>query len=334
MPTILVTGGAGFIGSHFVDQMLAEYDDLRIVDVDALTYAGSIHNLRDVWDDPRHLFVRADICDVDAMRAVFEEYVPTAVVNFAAQTHVDRSIASPMAFVETNVMGTARLLECARRAWETSDGSYPDDVRFVQVSTDEVYGSLPLDSFAQPFTEESPLAPNSPYAASKASADCLVHAWGATYGMPVIVTRSSNNYGLRQHTEKLIPLVIECARRHEPIPIYGDGLNVRDWLWVGDNCAGIRAALEIGRPGEAYNLASGDGRANIDVVRSVLEALRDQTGDPAVGESLIVYVPDRRSHDLRYSLDTSKAARELGWCPKTPFEEGIAHTVEWYLAQG
>ena len=332
MKTYLVTGGAGFIGSNFVLYLLRNYDDIRLVNVDKLTYAGNLGNLAEADGDGRHVFVRADICDTAAMDALFERYKPEFVVNFAAESHVDRSIQSPGVFAQTNVLGTVTLLNAARKTWERPEGSYREDVRFLQVSTDEVYGSLPLDDATAFFREDTPLNPRSPYAASKASADMFVKAYGDTYGMPVNITRCSNNYGPRQFPEKLIPRAIVCALRHEKIPVYGDGRNVRDWLFVDDHCRAIDAVLQKASAGEVYNIGSHNERANIDIVRHIIAELADMTGDAQIDEGLIEYVPDRKGHDRRYAIAPDKIAHDLGWKPETPFEAGIAGTIRWYLA--
>jgi dTDP-glucose 4,6-dehydratase len=310
MTTWVVTGGAGFIGSNFVRLMLAERPDLRIVTVDLLTYAGNLENLEGVPAD-RHTFVRADICDADAMRAAVPQGAD-ALLNFAAETHVDRSILGPLAFVRTNVLGTQVLLDVAREQGVK---------RFLQVSTDEVYGSLVPDAPA--FTEASPLAPSSPYAASKAAADLLVLAARHTYGQDVVITRCSNNYGPYQFPEKLIPLVLSNALEDKPLPVYGDGRQVRDWIHTDDHSRAVLAVLEGGRAGAVYNIGARSERQNIDVVREILR----QTGKP---ESLIRFVKDRPGHDRRYAMDPSRIEAELGWRPRISFEEGLADTIRWY----
>jgi len=308
---IIVTGGAGFIGSHLVRHLLRTYPDYQIVNVDRLTYAGNLDNLEDVWDHPGHRFVRADVGDAAAMEPLIAEGVD-AIVHLAAESHVDRSIAQPDVFVSTNVLGTQTLLELAKKYGVR---------KFVQVSTDEVYGTLgPEDA---PFTENSPLAPNSPYSASKAGADLLVRAYYETYGVPVNITRCSNNYGPHQFPEKLIPLMIARAEAGEPLPVYGDGLHVRDWLHVEDHCRGIDLVLHRGRPGEVYNIGGGGERTNLEVVQTILAEL----GKP---ETLIRHVEDRPGHDRRYAIDASKIRRELGWQPLYDYESGIRRTIEWY----
>lgn len=311
---LLVTGGAGFIGSNFIRFALANYPDWEIVNLDKLTYAGNLANLRDVARHPRYAFVRGDIADRELVARLFQEHRFDAVVNFAAESHVDRSILDATPFIETNVKGVQVLLEAAREFGVQ---------RFVQVSTDEVYGSLGPDD--PPFTEESPLRPNSPYAASKAAADLLCRAYHKTHGVPVIITRSSNNYGPYQFPEKLIPLMITNALEDRPLPVYGDGRNVRDWLYVEDNCRAIVLVVEKGVPGEVYNIGAGEERENIEVVRAILRLL----GKP---ESLITFVQDRPGHDRRYALDTGRTRRQIGWEPSASFAEGLERTVRWYLA--
>lgn len=326
MSSLLVTGGAGFIGSNFVLHMLSEYDDVRIVTYDALTYAGNMENLASVLDDPRHTFVKGDIRDLDALRDVFSRHGIDRVVNFAAESHVDRSIVDPLAFVSTNVDGTAALLAVAREMWQDAEGGF-GDVRFLQVSTDEVYGSLGEEGF---FTEQTPLDPHSPYSASKASADLIVAAYGDTFGLPVLTTRCSNNYGPFQFPEKLIPLMISNALARKPLPLYGDGLNVRDWLYVEDHCRAIDAVLRNAQPGSVYNVGGHNEKTNAQIVRLIIEYLADRV-DPGITEDLIVHVEDRLGHDRRYGIDPAKIGREIGWAPETRFEDGIVSTIEWYL---
>jgi dTDP-glucose 4,6-dehydratase len=314
---ILVTGGCGFIGSNFVLHLLSSRSDCEIVNLDALTYAGNPDNLLSVENDNRYIFVKADICDAASCTALFARHDFDAVVHFAAESHVDRSINGPAAFVLTNVMGTQNLLECARNAWK---GGF-DKKRFIHISTDEVYGTLgPTGSF----TETTPIAPNSPYSASKAGSDLVARAYFETYGFPAIITRCSNNYGPFQFPEKLIPLMITNAMRDIPLPVYGDGLNVRDWLHVSDHCKAIGAVLAGGRPGQVYNIGGSNERRNIDIVKLVLRELSKP-------ESLITFVADRLGHDRRYAIDSSKLQRELGWKPEMKFDEGIRLTVKWYL---
>ena len=328
---ILVTGGAGFIGSNFVTDWLAGGDE-PVVNLDLLTYAGNLQNLAAVSADPRHRFVRGDISDRDLITRLLTEGDVRAVVHFAAESHVDRSIHGPEAFIDTNVVGTFRLLEAARAHWANLPADRRDAFRFLHVSTDEVYGSLaPTDP---PFAETIPYQPNSPYSASKAASDHLVRSYHHTYGLPVVTTNCSNNYGPRQFPEKLIPLCIHNALAGKPLPIYGDGRQVRDWLYVGDHCAAIRRALEAGRPGEVYNIGGNAEQANIDVVRGLC-AILDRERPRADGLSYatqIEYVKDRPGHDRRYAIDARKAARELGWSPAETFATGIVRTVRWYLA--
>jgi len=329
MQTLLVTGGAGFIGGNFVLQMLAN-PDLRVVNLDALTYAGNLDTLASVANDPRHVFVQGDIGDADLVRRLFAEHRPDAVVNFAAESHVDRSIDGPAAFVQTNVVGTLTLLEAARDYWRELDEAGRAGFRFLHVSTDEVYGSL---GETGKFTETTPYAPNSPYSASKAASDHLVRAFHHTYGLPVLTTNCSNNYGPYQFPEKLIPLIIAKAIAGEPLPVYGDGRNVRDWLFVRDHCSAIAAVLAGGRLGEVYNVGGDAEMQNIEVVKTIC-ALLDQRRPRADGqprESQITYVKDRPGHDRRYAIDASKLKNELGWAPTVTFEQGIAATVDWYL---
>jgi dTDP-glucose 4,6-dehydratase len=319
---LLVTGGAGFIGSNFVASTLAATGE-PIVNLDKLTYAGSLRNLEPVRDDPRHIFVQGDIGDRALVRELLKTHRPRAIVHLAAESHVDRSIAGPGAFIQTNVMGTFALLEEAR--------AFSDTIRFLQVSTDEVYGSLgPTDPA---FTETTPYAPNSPYAASKASADHLVRAYHHTYGLPTLTTNCSNNYGPYQFPEKLIPLMISNALAGKPLPVYGDGKNVRDWLYVLDHCEALRVVLERGRAGETYNIGGGAERANIDLVNTIcglLDKAAPRKGGAKYAE-LISFVKDRPGHDRRYAINSSKLARELGWTPRENFESGLRKTVDWYV---
>src|SRR5688572_6358802 len=327
--TWLVTGGAGFIGGNFV--LDAVQRGVRVVNLDALTYAGNLDTLASLEGNPNHVFVQGDIGDRALVERLLREHKPEAVVNFAAESHVDRSIDGPAAFVHTNVVGTLALLEAARDYWKSLEGNVRDAFRFLHVSTDEVYGSL---GDTGKFTETTPYAPNSPYSASKAASDHLVRAFHHTYGLPVVTTNCSNNYGPYQFPEKLIPLIIARALAGEPLPVYGDGRNVRDWLYVGDHCAAIRAVLERGRVGDTYNVGGDAERQNIDVVRTIcalLDARRPRAdGNPR--ESQITFVADRPGHDRRYAIDATKLKSELGWAPAHTFEQGIADTVDWYLA--
>ena len=319
MSTLLITGGAGFIGSNLVHHALAHTAD-RLVIVDKLTYAGSLLNLEGAVGTPRVAFIEADIADEAAMTRVFEDHAPDAVLNLAAETHVDRSIDSPRPFIDTNIVGTLVLLEAARR-FKTG--------RFLHVSTDEVYGTLGPDGL---FSEETPYAPNSPYAASKASADHLVRSYFHTFKLPVVITNCSNNYGPRQFPEKLIPLMVLNALEGRPLPIYGDGGNVRDWLHVEDHCAGLLAVLAKGRPGEKYNIGGGNERTNLQVVDAICDALDALSPKTTSHKSLKTFVPDRPGHDRRYAIDATKIRRELGWAPRHTFEQGLRDTAEWYLA--
>lgn len=328
MTTWLVTGGAGFIGGNFV--LEAVRSGIHIVNLDALTYAGNLDTLAALRDEPGHVFVHGNIGDAGLVGRLLAEHRPDAVVNFAAESHVDRSIEGPAAFVQTNVVGTLSLLEAVRDYWKALDEAHGAAFRFLHVSTDEVYGSL---GDTGSFTEETAYAPNSPYSASKAASDHLVRAFHHTYGLPVLTTNCSNNYGPYQFPEKLIPLVIAKAIAGEPLPIYGDGRNVRDWLYVGDHCAAIRAVLERGRVGETYNVGGNAAKQNIDVVNTICALLDTrrprQDGQPRASQ--ITYVKDRPGHDRRYAIDASKIANELGWAPSHTFEQGIADTVDWYL---
>ena len=330
MKTLLVTGGAGFIGGNFVLDALAR-GGARIVNLDALTYAGNRDTLASLEGRSEHVFVHGDIGDAALVRRLFAEHCPDAVVNFAAESHVDRSIDGPAAFVQTNVVGTLNLLECTLGYWRELPLERQDGFRFLHVSTDEVYGSLgPLGRF----TEDTAYAPNSPYSASKAASDHLVRAFHHTYGLPTLTTNCSNNYGPYQFPEKLIPLVIQKALAGQPLPVYGDGRNVRDWLFVGDHVAAIRRVLDIGRVGEVYNVGGDAERENIHVVKTIC-ALLDERGPLADGrkrESLITYVKDRPGHDRRYAIDAGKIKRDLGWRQTESFESGLAKTVDWYLA--
>ena len=326
---ILVTGGAGFIGANFVLDWLAAHNE-PVVNLDALTYAGNLENLSSLQGDARHVFVRGDITDRACVDGLLTTHRPRAIVHFAAESHVDRSILGPEAFLRTNIHGTFVLLEAARQYWSGLQGAERDAFRFLHVSTDEVYGSL--DATAPAFTETHPYEPNSPYSASKAASDHLVRAWHHTYGLPVLTTNCSNNYGPYQFPEKLIPLVITRALRGEPLPVYGDGLNVRDWLYVGDHCTAIRRVLEGGRLGDTYNIGGWNEKTNIDIVRGICRLLDEMRPDPAgPRERLITFVKDRPGHDRRYAIDARKVADELGWRPAETFETGIRRTVRWYL---
>jgi dTDP-glucose 4,6-dehydratase len=326
--SILVTGGAGFIGSCFV-RLAAQRTDWRIVNLDKLTYAGNLDSLADVPAE-RHVFVHGDVCDEPALAALLAEHQPRYIIHFAAESHVDRSIDGPLAFVETNVIGTCALLNAARKHWTSLPADRQAAFRLLHVSTDEVYGSLVPTGL---FSESTPYSPRSPYSASKAAADHLVRAYHETYGLPVLITNCSNNYGPNQFPEKLIPLVTLNALEGKPLPVYGDGLNVRDWLYVEDHVTALLAVLERGRLGETYNIGGAAERTNIDIVRAICD-LVDELSPPATGSThdLIRFVPDRPGHDRRYAIDFSKITSELGWQPTMQMEDGLRRTVEWYLA--
>ena len=330
--TILVTGGAGFIGSNFVLDWVAQVSE-PVVNLDALTYAGNLHNLVSLQGDARHVFVQGDICDRALVDGLLAQHRPRAIVHFAAESHVDRSIHGPGAFMRTNVEGTFTLLEAARAYWAGMPADEKPNFRFHHVSTDEVYGSLKADAPA--FTETHPYEPNSPYSASKAASDHLVRAWHHTYGLPVVTTNCSNNYGPYHFPEKLIPLMIVNALAGKPLPVYGDGLNVRDWLYVGDHCAAIRAVLAGGRVGETYNIGGWNEKTNLEIVQTVCSLLDELKPDPAGSyRRLVTFVKDRPGHDRRYAIDARKIERELGWRPAETFDTGIRKTVQWYLAHG
>lgn len=323
---LLVTGGAGFIGSNFIVQHLNQYPEDTLINLDLLTYAGNLKNLQSVERNPSYHFVKGDVCDRELVDSIFERYGIDNVVNFAAESHVDRSILDPEVFVRSNILGTQVLLDAAKKYWKVN----PDDkyckkfkpgVCFLQVSTDEVYGALGKEGF---FTEETPLAPNSPYSASKAAADLLVRSYFRTFGLPVNITRCSNNYGPFQFPEKLIPLMIHNALNDKSLPVYGDGLQIRDWLYVTDHCTAIDTVLRKGKPGEVYNIGGNNEKANIEIVKLILQYLKRP-------DSLIRYVKDRPGHDRRYAIDNSKITGELGWEPAVCFEDGIHMAIDWYL---
>lgn len=334
MRTYLVTGGAGFIGSNYIHYMFEKYgDSIRIINVDKLTYAGNPENLEAVSNRNNYLFYKADICDSDIIRKIFMENDIDRVVHFAAESHVDRSIANPEVFVRTNVLGTLVMLNVAKEAWELKDGTFKEDKRFLHVSTDEVYGSLDAEGY---FYEDTPYAPHSPYSASKASSDMLVKSYMDTYGFPANITNCSNNYGPYQFPEKLIPLMIQNALCGKKLPVYGDGLNVRDWLYVRDHVKGIDMVQEKGRLFETYNIGGHNEKTNIDIVHMIIDTLldylpQDDMRRGNVSEKLITYVEDRKGHDRRYAIAPDKIKKELGWEPETPFEEGIRETIRWYL---
>lgn len=330
--TVLVTGGAGFIGSCLVKQ-LVQQDGLTVVNLDKLTYAGNLDSLADLQDDPRHILVEGDIGDGDLIDKLLSEYQPAALLNLAAESHVDRSIDGPAEFVATNVVGTFTLLEAARRYWQAMPQEQADAFRFLHISTDEVYGSLGKTGL---FTETTPYSPNSPYSASKASSDHFVRAYFHTYGLPTLTTNCSNNYGPRQFPEKLIPVMILNALEGKPLPVYGDGQNIRDWLYVEDHCRAIRRVLDAGRVGEVYNIGGNCERTNLQIVKAVCAAIdRLRPGLPhAPCETLITFVKDRPGHDRRYAIDASKIKQELDWSPAETFETGLEKTIQWYLDNG
>ena len=327
--TYLVTGCAGFIGTNFVYYMLRKYSDIRIINLDKLTYAGNLENLKDIENDKRHIFVHGDICDKELVASLLAQYDPDYVINFAAESHVDRSIANPEIFVETNVMGTVNLLQRCKDAWyDAENRTWKEGKKYLQVSTDEVYGALGATGY---FTETTPLSPHSPYSSSKASADLFVMAFHDTYGMPVNITRCSNNYGPYQFPEKLIPLMINNVKHHKPLPVYGDGMQIRDWLYVEDHCKAIDMVASNGKVGEVYNVGGHNERPNIFIVKTIISQLHDRLQDAKINESLIHHVTDRLGHDRRYGIDPTKIKHDLGWYPETPFEKGIVLTIDWYL---
>lgn len=326
MKTYLVTGGAGFIGSNFIIYMLNKYEDIKIINLDKLTYAGNLENLKTVENKENYIFVQGDICDKSLVEGLFDKYDIDYVVNFAAESHVDKSIKEPEVFVKTNVLGTVTLLNAAKNAWEVGD-SFKEGKKYLQVSTDEVYGSLGETGY---FMETTPLDPHSPYSSSKAGADMVVKAYWDTYKMPVNITRCSNNYGPYQFPEKLIPLIINNCLNKKPLPVYGDGLNIRDWLYVEDHCKAIDMVINNGRLGEVYNVGGHNERTNIAIVKTVIDYINKNV-DTEVTEDLIKFVEDRKGHDRRYGIDPTKIREELGWYPETSFEDGIVKTIQWYL---
>lgn len=326
MRTIIITGGAGFIGSHVVRRFVSSYPNIRIVNLDGLTYAGNLENLKDVESASNYVFEKADITDAEAVLAVFQKHLPDGVIHLAAESHVDRSIADPMAFIRTNIEGTVNLMNAARTIW----GGNWEGKRFYHISTDEVYGSLGEEGL---FTEETPYDPRSPYSASKASSDHLVRAYFHTYGFPVVISNCSNNYGPNHFPEKLIPLAINNIKNNRPIPIYGKGENVRDWLYVEDHASAIDVIFNKGKLGETYNIGGNNEWTNIDLIHLLCKIMDEKLGREAgTSAKLITYVKDRAGHDLRYAIDSSKLKRELGWEPSLTFEEGLPKTVDWYLA--
>jgi dTDP-glucose 4,6-dehydratase len=329
MPKILVTGGAGFIGSNFVLQQMRD-PSVSLLNLDKLTYAGNLHNLKSVASERRYKFIHGDIGDRSLVRQLLKKHCPSAIVHFAAESHVDRSILGPEDFIRTNLDGTFVLLEETRAYWTAMPDGERESFRFLHVSTDEVYGSLGPDD--PPFSETTPYAPNSPYAASKAGSDHLVRAYHHTYGLPTLTTNCSNNYGPFQFPEKLIPLMILNARNGKPLPVYGDGKNVRDWLYVEDHCDAIATVLHRGQPGETYNIGGWNEKPNLEIVETICDLIDEMTERGATSRrDLITFVRDRPGHDRRYAMDARKIERELGWKPKATFESGIRHTVRWYL---
>ena len=335
MKTYLVTGGAGFIGSNFVLYMLKKYEDIKIINLDKLTYAGNLENLKSIQNDSRHIFVHGDICDNELVNSLFKKYEIDYVAHFAAESHVDRSIREPEVFAKTNVMGTVNLLNCAKAAWELPDGSFKEGKKFLHVSTDEVYGSLPDDGKSY-FYETTPYQPHSPYSASKASSDMLVKAYMDTYKFPANITNCSNNYGPYQFPEKLIPLIINNALQGKKLPVYGDGKNVRDWLFVEDHAKAIDMVQEQGRLFETYNVGGHNEKQNIEIINIIIDTLQEMlpADDPRralVSKDLITYVEDRKGHDRRYAIAPDKIKAEIGWYPETDFATGIKKTIAWFF---
>lgn len=331
MQNVLVTGGAGFIGSNFIRLLLSRDQAVRIVNLDALTYAGTLENLRDLPDEGRHTFIQGDITDSDCLTAVFADHAIDTVVHFAAETHVDRSITGPQRFIQTNVVGTMNLLDAARQAWQAPAGGYASGVRFHHISTDEVFGALAPEDSA--FHEQTPYAPRSPYSASKAASDHLVRAYFHSFGLPVTITNCSNNYGPHQFPEKLIPLMILNAVEGKPLPLYGDGQQIRDWLYVEDHCEAIYCVLEKGRVGETYGVGGENQPTNQTIVQTICDILDEWLPAASFGSrrSLIQYVSDRPGHDRRYAMDIQKIHKELGWQPRESLDSGLRKTIAWYL---
>jgi dTDP-glucose 4,6-dehydratase len=328
MKTYLITGGAGFIGSNFIIYMMRKHSDIHIINLDKLTYAGNLENLSEIANDPRYEFIHGDITNSETVGMLFTKYPIDVVVHFAAESHVDRSILDPGVFAHTNVIGTLTLLNAALAHWNDHHGGFRPGVKFMHVSTDEVYGSLDDTGY---FTETTPINPHSPYSASKAASDLFVLSFFDTYGLPVNITRCSNNYGPYQFPEKLIPLMIHNALNHKSLPVYGKGLNIRDWLFVDDHCKAIDMVIDGGKSGEVYNVGGHNERSNITIVQTIVDYIHKHV-DSHVNESLISYVEDRKGHDWRYAIDPGKIWHELGWKPEIPFEEGIQLTIQWYLA--
>jgi dTDP-glucose 4,6-dehydratase len=325
--TILITGVAGFIGSNFVYYYLKNHKNAKIIGLDNLTYAGNLNNLSDLNEKERFTFIKGDICDIDLIKKIFEENEITGVINFAAESHVDRSIHDPQIFLKTNILGTQILLDVAKSNWYINN-EWKKNVKFLQISTDEVYGSLGKEGL---FSEKTPLDPHSPYSASKTSADLIVKAYHDTYGIPINITRCSNNYGPYQFPEKLIPLMINNALNHKDLPVYGDGKQIRDWIYVTDHCKAIDLVFNKAKSGETYNIGGNCEKENIIIVKTIIQILQEKTNDNKINETLIKHVKDRLGHDRRYAIDSSKIKKDLGWIPETKFEDGINLTINWYL---
>lgn len=326
MKTYLVTGGAGFIGSNFIEYVLNKNKDIYVINLDKLTYAGNLQNLDRAKDKPNYKFIQMDVCDKEALDKVFKDNSIDYVVNFAAESHVDRSIEEPEVFIKTNVLGTVTLLNCAKKYWSKGD-AFLEGKKFLQVSTDEVYGSLGSEGY---FTEKTPLDAHSPYSSSKASADMIVKSYFDTFSMPINITRCSNNYGKYQFPEKLIPLIINNCINNKSIPVYGDGMNIRDWLYVEDHCKAIELVLRKGKIGEIYNIGGHNEKTNIHIVKAIINYINENT-NYCVSEELIKYVTDRKGHDRRYAIDAEKIKNDLGWYPETEFSKGIVKTINWYI---
>ena len=328
MKNILVTGGAGFIGSNFIRYILNKNNGVNVINIDKLTYAGNLENLKNVEQNSRYTFKKVDICDKDAIEKIIKQYEIDTIINFAAESHVDRSIKDPTEFINTNIKGTQVLLETAKKAWLIGEDLYKKETKYIQVSTDEVYGSLDLED--ECFTESTALNPHSPYSATKASADMLVKSYYDTYKLPICITRCSNNYGPYQFPEKFIPLAINNCLKHKKVPIYGDGTNIRDWIFVDDHCDAIYKVAEKGNLGQVYNIGGHNERTNIQIIKIIIKYLNENV-DNAITENLISFVKDRKGHDKRYGINPEKISKELGWLPETKFEDGIISTINWYL---